>query len=274
MTAITKPGREHGVRPFCVSITGADDEVSPADLVALSRIYPFVEWGILHLPAKEGKPRYPTAEWRWNLARARMQHGFTTALHLCSEDVFWTLLQHLEGPGFLDELAQFNRVQLNINARSLVFKTADVVSIYEALRWHDVPLILQRHPGTQKAIDRFLTELAKNPTDSHALVPVSTKAIETGDVSVLLDMSGGKGVSPEEWEPPLSLCCLPVDTGYAGGISPDNIEQVLDATEKAVRGGEKPLARYWIDMESGVRTDNKFDLTKVERVLQAVASRY
>lgn len=33
-----------------------------------------------------------------------------------------------------------------------------------------------------------------------------------------------------------------------------------------------PRGPFWIDMETGVRTDNRFDLRKVRRVLEQVAT--
>jgi phosphoribosylanthranilate isomerase len=50
--------------------------------------------------------------------------------------------------------------------------------------------------------------------------------------------------------------------GYAGGIGPDNVADVLEQI-----GATGP---YWIDMESGVRTDDRFDLGKCRRVCEAV----
>lgn len=72
----------------------------------------------------------------------------------------------------------------------------------------------------------------------------------------LFDRSGGRG------EPPTSWPHQPVNrmVGYAGGVNPDNAASFV-----ATRTG-----RYWIDMESGVRTDNWLDLDKCEAVCRAV----
>ena len=249
------------IHPFCVSITGADDAVRVEDLVALSRAYPFVEWALLYLPEKAGKPRNPTSDWRWEFAAARKAHSLRTALHLCCNETFWTLLMHREGMGFIHELQQYDRLQVNINARANVFTAREIVTVYETLWAYQKSLILQRHNRSANAIDRFLASLPK----SWLAMPER--------VSVLLDASRGLGLVPENWEAPATVDGIPLDTGYAGGISPENIEAVLDATEAAVREHGLPGARYWLDMESGVRTENQFDLAKVERVLEAVARR-
>jgi hypothetical protein len=52
--------------------------------------------------------------------------------------------------------------------------------------------------------------------------------------------------------------------GYAGGISPDNVEKKL-RTLLEYDSDE----RFWIDMETRVRTEDEWlDLDKVERVLE------
>ena len=46
-----------------VSILGVDDSVSPADLVDISQMYPFVEWGINLCSNAIQKPACPSDEW-------------------------------------------------------------------------------------------------------------------------------------------------------------------------------------------------------------------
>ena len=77
----------------------------------------------------------------------------------------------------------------------------------------------------------------------------------------LYDTSFGTGKAPERWPaiPDRGPFC-----GYSGGIRADNVAAVLDAI--AAPAG----AQFWIDMESGVRTDGRFDLAKCEAVCRAV----
>lgn len=79
-----------------------------------------------------------------------------------------------------------------------------------------------------------------------------------GRASVLFDPSGGRGIEAFRWPSPPIGCHL----GYAGGIKPDQIVDTL----KEIGVVDSP---FWIDMESGVRTDDKFDLAKVRQVLEA-----
>jgi hypothetical protein len=80
---------------------------------------------------------------------------------------------------------------------------------------------------------------------------------EEDRIQWLFDASGGRGVSPDSWPPhPGRL------VGYAGGLSPENVEEVLKSINAS--------GRYWIDMESGVRTNDQFDLEKCRRVCELV----
>lgn len=73
----------------------------------------------------------------------------------------------------------------------------------------------------------------------------------------LFDASCGRGVTPAAWPPyPGRL------VGYAGGIGPDNVASVIAQINAS--------GPYWVDMESGVRTDNRFDLSLCRRVCEAV----
>lgn len=83
-------------------------------------------------------------------------------------------------------------------------------------------------------------------------------------VSWLYDTSGGRGTMPDHW---------PINTsnnmaGYAGGINPTNVAQVIAAVKDLSPAG------YWIDMETGVRTNNDLDLEKVRAVINAVKAAF
>lgn len=73
----------------------------------------------------------------------------------------------------------------------------------------------------------------------------------------LHDLSGGRGIATTIWPPYPGR-----RVGYAGGIGPDNVAAVLSAI-----GADGP---YWIDMETRVRRDERFDLELCERVCEGV----
>ena len=80
-------------------------------------------------------------------------------------------------------------------------------------------------------------------------------------VDWLYDVSFGTGVRPTSWpaaKPGLPFC------GYSGGLGPDTVRDTLLKFQIATG------ASYWIDMESGVRTENRFDLAKCEAVCSIV----
>lgn len=80
---------------------------------------------------------------------------------------------------------------------------------------------------------------------------------DSGEVQLLFDRSGGKGESPKEWpQNPGRM------VGYAGGISPETIDDVLNGIDR--RG------YFWLDMESGIRTDDWLDLDKCEAICKKV----
>jgi len=83
---------------------------------------------------------------------------------------------------------------------------------------------------------------------------------ETG-VDWLYDVSFGTGAKPKDWPP---LRANGPFCGYSGGIGPATVVDILQ------RIAAPDDALYWIDMESGVRTDGAFDLAKCEAVCQAV----
>ncbi|MFT4053366.1 MAG: hypothetical protein QM681_02585 [Novosphingobium sp.] len=77
----------------------------------------------------------------------------------------------------------------------------------------------------------------------------------------LFDVSFGRGNRPDTWPALKSRAAF---CGYSGGIGPANAAETVAAL--AVPEGTP----YWIDMESGVRTNGKFDLAKCEAVCRAV----
>ena len=231
--------------PFCVSLTGADDEVPPEALFALQQRFPSVEWALLYLPEKEGQPRNPTTAWRSQFLDVCA--GAHTALHLCGTQVFRGILSGV----IPDEFSRYGRLQLNINARRQEFTELEVVAVYTALLDAGHQLILQCHEATEPLIVEFLQGLR------------TSQYIER--VDVLFDASRGKGQQPEAW-PAGHQFLAGTRCGYAGGLAPDNVAENLAKIQE--RRGQ--LGAYWLDMESGVRTDNRFDLQKVEQVLQSV----
>lgn len=223
-----------------VTITGADDSTRVDNLVALSKEYPFVEWGILVSRRQEGTPRFPTRGWVEKFTGS-VPGGVNVSMHVCGQWVRRTLIGESvwhEIPGALAYRAQ--RVQINTHAEVHGSKVAMVGCLRE------IPAreIIFQWDGVNDHL-------------AHAMAGYGL------NTSALFDTSGGAGALPPFWpSPDPALPC-----GYAGGLGPDN---VVDNVRKiAALCGPTP---FWIDMERRVRSDDdaKLDLDKVERVLRAV----
>ena len=86
--------------------------------------------------------------------------------------------------------------------------------------------------------------------------------VQETSVDWLYDVSFGEGVKPSSF--PTIRSDHPF-CGFSGGIGPGNVTELL--SEKMVVDGGNI---FWIDMESGVRSNNQFDLDKCEAVCRAV----
>ncbi len=221
-----------------VTVTGADDSIEPEALVALTEKYPFVEWGILFSGSRQGGPRYPSDGWISKLMHSAMQNRLPSlCAHLCGK---WVRDLVLEGQStwwekYRSYSAIFNRVQLNFHGQ---FHKAGK-GFPAKLRSFGHDFILQHDGVNDETILKLGAELPVFP---------------------LFDRSGGAGVLPASWPKPIWKY-----QGYAGGLSPENIEDELHRILDAA--GE---SRIWIDVETRVRSedDSLFDLHKVEVFLK------
>jgi len=231
-----------------VSITGADDETSIEELYSLSKEHSLVEWGILYYPEKMGTSRYPTRNW----IRRFLQHKpdeVNVALHLCGSTTFDFLRDDLHD--VWKWIHDINRVQLNfpndkfdLNLTLHVLtdpydirKVADKIHSYTG----GGTLILQANKGN-RLLNVCLEDVAH--------------------IEYLFDESRGRGRKISDYN-------LPIETkrnGYAGGISEKNIIVVLSSLKRIIHES----IEIWVDMESGVRVDNHFDLNIVKNVLDNV----
>lgn len=94
-----------------------------------------------------------------------------------------------------------------------------------------------------------------------ALLQCSTEFPDDSRLDWLFDVSFGRGAKPTKWPtlPQFGPFC-----GYSGGIGPTNVADIVAAID-APR-----TSQFWIDMESGVRTNGLLDLSKCEAVCRAV----
>jgi len=219
-----------------VAITGADDGVKIDDLNAVARDHPFVEWALLYMPERAGQNRFPSEKW---LADFTAHYkGAHRAMHLCG-GAFLGFAENRKD--VLGAMKGFRRIQLNLEFGNVEGKYDPEKLIAQ----------VRAHPEFEFVIQ--YTDKRKN------LLPVLK---EIPNHALLFDGSAGTGVLPGRWPAPLAghFC------GYAGGLRPENIRENIEKIAQAAGDYET-----WIDMESGVRTDDKFDLAKVRQVLSISA---
>lgn len=219
-----------------VTFTGADDTTDPAALAVLARRHPWIEFAVLISPSQQGSGRYPSRSWRDGFYRSGVPY-LQRALHLCGRalDLF------LAGDDSLcREIDQVHRVQLNFVAERL--PPAALRALPGVLQeWRvfapDVEFVLQLNQA-----NRVLPSLFPDPAAQN--------------LSFLVDASGGRGIAPALWPEPLPN----YPTAYAGGIGHGGLDETLDALARV-------NAYTSIDMESSLRTGDRFDLDKVSAVL-------
>lgn len=222
-----------------ITFTGADDSVRAADIVAISQVFPFVEWGILLSATQEGGSRFPSLAWMNGLAE--LSEGLDVSLsgHLCGR---W-LRDLLIGQWMFQHRRiqkAFQRMQLNFHADTL---TINKPLFHQVLRGLGKEIIFQVD-GRNEAVYREASD-------------AGIKAYP------FFDLSHGAGVLPEGWEVPLdNQYC-----GYAGGLGPDNLESQLKGIAEAA--GDRTI---WIDMETQVRSNSgaRFDIDKAMRCIEIV----
>jgi N-(5'phosphoribosyl)anthranilate (PRA) isomerase len=93
-----------------------------------------------------------------------------------------------------------------------------------------------------------------------AILQSRSRFPQVESVDVLFDASGGRGVSPADWPQAVNATFC----GYAGGLNPENVAQAVQIIGTRA-------ARYWLDMESGVRdAHDRFSVAKCRAVCEAV----
>lgn len=231
-----------------VTITGADDKtIAPQMAIVQMNTPGLVEWGILASPTRHGTARYPSLNWIEHMFKMSDREKMVTSLHLCGS--YARTFCGIEGPEHrfpADLLARFDRVQLN------VAPVLDSISI-EALVTNMLP-----YPHQDFILQVGLGAGARFEAIHHGVF-IGTEQI----LAPFLDVSGGLGKAGV-WRYDFYK---PGWRGYAGGITASNVPAVLDNIEAGI---DSFVDTYWIDSESGVRTDDKLNLTKVDNLLDNV----
>lgn len=219
-----------------ITFTGIDKRTDIDRLQQIQEDYPYVEWGVLlSYNWRENGNRYPDPIILDDLE----YKGLRLSAHLCggmARDVADGETQKMyETINWNFDI--FSRCQLNTN----------VSARYQELR-------------SMRPFDRNLKEVIlqiNGPVSLDNWLRYCEKPLP--HVGYLMDASGGRGI-----ESPIEVFDNPdIHIGYAGGINPDNVKGKLTQLLN-----HSSYGKFWIDMETGVRTDDWLDLDKVEQVLQ------
>lgn len=212
-----------------VTFTGVDQKTKIKDLEMLQEKYPFVEFGILI--SENNTNKNVSNRYPSLVILKGMRNIKHLSLHICGKFV-----RNIMSGGDWSPVKtlmgnywdMFDRVQLNAAGYD---KFSDTMIFPE-----DKTVIIQFKTGKQTMYDAF-----KN----------------VQNVVGFQDNSGGRGTFTGEWLIPDKNIF-----GFAGGISAENVVDVVKTIDAQYKG------TYWIDMESSVRTNDKFDIKKCEEVCQ------
>lgn len=170
------------------------------------------EFGLLYSATPEGRHRYPSQEWIITASKQLPR----TAIHVCGRTGRAELLA-----GKLNTLVEHSqRIQIN----------GDI-----------------SRPDCERVCDMYPHKqiITQNRSGNKELLEVSSL-----NHTILVDASGGRGISPASWERPNTEKRV----GFAGGLGPDNLAQELNKITRVAIGN------WWIDMEGKLRVEDWFSL--------------
>lgn len=226
-----------------VSFVGVDEKTDFAELERISNAdagLGFIEWSVLFSDSKSigNYARYPSYKFcKEFLEKSADTNYVHSSLHLCGS----VIERYLEKEKDVMELCQkAQRIQLNLNIKDYPDHQKLTERLWSILKQYGHSIILQQNKTKANFMEVFLKD---------NIFPIS----------ILHDGSGGFGreitdvVAPDERHL----------TGYAGGIKPENVIKIVNLIESKNTNSKQ----YYIDMESGVRTDNVFSLEKCQQVI-------
>jgi phosphoribosylanthranilate isomerase len=243
-----------------ISFVGVDEKT---DFQALHMLgawpAPEIEFSVLFSYNKSGG-RYSSLEFchKFFDFRAKMGPSFSRGLHLCGEKA---IRDFLNAESEMESLAKkADAIQLNFSSKKFEQEFIVYEVVMALLRGHNI--ILQQKKSNADII-RLVKEKKQELFTAVEKAGFETRIRNAGELRLLYDSSGGFGKVIQRVESPDADCF----TGYAGGLNPENVVQIVEMIQENNSNGRF----YYIDMESGVRTEEVFDVGKCTAVVEALS---
>ena len=219
-------------KPQYISFAGVDQFTDINKVKKLSSAYP-IQWGILCSKTRMGQEnRYPALE---TMVRFTDNTNCNLGLHLCGVYAKEALFGNR--PDVMELLPTSNVETIQVNTK---------------LFWGS-----EHMKYWLKNLKDYSEEMNAKIVMQHDRTDCFPGHIE--DFIWMYEASGGNGVEPSTW---------PINddknlVGYAGGINPDNALRIVQTLQTKAH-------KYYIDMESGIRTDDKLDLDKCYSICKQI----
>ena len=224
------------------SLTGVDETTALVELVAVSDLYPFVEWGFMYSPKRQGgRGRYPSVT-RLRRAFKELPSMVRVALHVGGNGVAQLLDGEAVVSGLFEQIrTRGGRVQLDLEAGG-----------------GEVDLARLRAFMLGRPEVTFITP------HNNDTAPITAALADVANHAILFDASLGHGLAPEVWPAPLPA----VRCGYAGNLGPEQLARALPRIYEAAGSTE-----FWIDMQERLRDpEDRFDMHAARNCLDIVGN--
>lgn len=219
------------------------------EIVCLGKISPRVEIAVQAHPSKMS-PGMPRNEWFRELLQfiKRDRVNINLAVHvnrewcdeICRKGIIPAELKEFFNMSHNEYWPLIKRWQLNVPLETV--ENADINALSTLFRLHrSKDFIVQYNTNTYEMVNKLYKTSAS--------------------FSLLYDASGGRGISPTEWCPPVFMA---VPQGYSGGLSPENVDSNLTQISNVVKWTPR-CNECWIDAEGKLKTADKFDVVRARQ---------
>ncbi len=225
-----------------ISFVGIDEKTNLDQILEFDKETSIVfEYGVFYSTSRGGA-RYPNYEFCDQFLAWTKANDVLGSLHLCGN----VINKYLESDSEVLALAaKANRIQLNLSIKDYPDIEKLAANIAEVALKNNNHIILQQNKS-KEIFNMIFTSKYKDVT-----------------LSLLNDSSGGFGREITKVSAPLAHY-----TGYAGGIKPENVANIIKLIED-VNVGQVP---YYIDMESGIRENNLFSISKCREIVKNIVN--